>query len=226
LKSETPGPYDWLGSGVALDGDIIVGGATGRTVPNQQLPSGAAYVFERTKDGWKQAQMLYPAKPEPSAFFGESIAVKGTRIAVSGFFGSVGFSGGSVSVFERGGDGKWAEAQAIRPNNTSAGDWFGSRVLLTDSLLIVGAAHENSATAGVDADGAGTLEKSGAVYVFSQSGGTWSQALEIKLNEPRQGQQFGFGVGLGADGTLVVGVPADPNVNGTSMQPGGVYVFR
>jgi hypothetical protein len=225
LRSKTPGPLDWLGSSVAFDGDLVVSGATGRTVPGEQLPSGATYVFERTKDGWGQAQMLWPTTPETGAFFGEAVSVLGSTIAVGGFFGTAGLSGGSAYVFMRGSDGQWTQQQVIRPNNSRAGDWFGDRVVLTGDLLVVGASHESSATPGIGADGEGTLNQSGAVYVFSRSSGTWSQSIEIKLSEPMAMQELGLGLAV-SNGTLVAGVPSDPDRNGSSMKPGGVYVFR
>jgi hypothetical protein len=225
LIAETAGPLDWLGSGIAMDGDIILGGATGVTVSGQTL-AGAAYVFERTKDGWHQAQRLTASQPETGQLFGESLSVKGTTIAVGGFFGSIGFTGGSVAIFQRGTDGEWTEEQTIRPSNTRGGDYFGERVWLAGELLFVGASHESSATAGVGADGSGMLNQSGSVYVFSHDSGTWSQALQIKLSEPMERQEFGVGLGVSREGTLVAGVPADPNRNGSSMKPGGVYVFR
>jgi trimeric autotransporter adhesin len=223
LIAETPGPADWLGSGMAMDGDIIVGGATGVTVSGQPL-AGAAYVFERTKEGWHQVQKLTASQPETGVFFGESLTVMGTTIAVGGFF--AGFSGGSVAVFQRGADGKWTEEQTLRPNNTRGGDCFGERLWLIGDLLFVGAPHESSAMPGVGADGSGTLDQSGSVYAFRHESGTWTQSLQIKLSEPMEKQEFGIGLGISKEGTLVAGVPADPGRNGSSMKPGGVYVFR
>jgi hypothetical protein len=63
------------------------------------------------------------------------------------------------------------------------------------------------------------------VYVFSRSSGTWSQSIEIKLSEPMAMQELGLGLAV-SNGTLVAGVPSDPDRNGSSMKPGGVYVFR
>jgi hypothetical protein len=225
LISETPGPADWLGSGISMDGDVIIGGATGVTVAGQSL-AGAVYVFERTKDGWHQVQKLTASQPETGAFFGEAPTVNGRTIAIGGFFGSVGFTGGSVAVFQRGTDGKWAEEQTIRPSNTRGGDYFGERVWLAGDLLFVGASHESSAMPGVGADGSGTLKQSGSIYAFTHGSGTWTQALQIKLSEPMENQEFGVGLGVSKEGTLVAGVPGDPNRNGSGMKPGGVYVFR
>ena len=62
-------------------------------------------------------------------------------------------------MFERGSDGKWDEVQVVRPQTTQGVDWFGGRVYLTDSLLVVGAAHESSATPGVSAGAEGAASR-------------------------------------------------------------------
>jgi hypothetical protein len=180
-------------------------------------------VFEHTKEGWHQVQMLSPAEPQAAAFFGESVSVLGTTIAV----GNASFTeAGLAYVFTRGGDGHWTQQQVIRPNNAQAVDRFGERVWLVSSdLLLVGAPHDASANPGIGADGSGTLDKSGAVYVFSRSSGSWRQSIEIKASEPEATQELGIGLGV-SNGTLVAGTPSDPNRNGSSMNPGGVYVFR
>jgi hypothetical protein len=224
LRSETPGLLDYLGSSVAFDGDIVVSGATYRTVSGQTFPSGVVYVFERTQDGWKQAQMLSPTNPQATTFFGEHVSLVGTTLAIGGFFG--GLSAGSAYVFTRGTDGKWTQEQTLQPNNSRTGDYFGERVLLLGpDLLLVGASHESSAGAGIGADGSGSLDQSGAVYLFSRSSGSWRESTEIKLSEPMANQELGIGVNA-SNGSFVIGAPSDPNRNGSSSKPGGVYVFR
>jgi hypothetical protein len=226
LESTTPGLFDFLGSSIALDGDVVVSGATAKTVAGESIPSGVAYVFERQADGWKQLDMLSPNPVEESAFFGEAVSVSGKTIAVGGFFGSVGLTGGAAYVFTRGSDGHFTQDAAIRPTNTRAGDAFGERVwVLNADALLIGAPQEASGGGGIATDASGTLDKSGAVYLFSRSSGSWRQQVVIKANMPVAGGEFGIGLGVSGD-TIVAGSPADPDRNGSSMKRGSVYVLQ
>jgi hypothetical protein len=227
MRSETPGPYDWLGSSVALDGDLVVSGATGGTAAGANFSGGLAYVFQRTAEGWKQRSMVNATPGVDTGFFGEKLSILGTTVAVGGFpCTPLTNVGGSAYLFTPGSDGRWKQDDALQPKNTRAGDCFAEQVaLLSPDLLLIGASHESSAMPGIGADGTGTLSYSGAVYLFSRSAGSWSQSLEIKPSEPIASQEFGAGLAVN-NGTFVVGSPSDPNRNGSSMKPGGVYVFR
>ena len=76
---------------------------------------------------------------------------------------------------------------------------------------------------------------SGAVYVFVNSGGVWTQQAYVKASNTDAGDQFGISVALSADGnTLAVGADyEDSNATGINgnqtdnSQPhaGAVYVF-
>ncbi len=71
-------------------------------------------------------------------------------------------------------------------------------------------------TSGLDVDGTtmvvGALADStfanenGAAYVFTQSGGSWTESQKLFANDPTNAAQFGLAAGVGGD-TLVVGAP-------------------
>ncbi len=76
-------------------------------------------------------------------------------------------------------------------------------------------------------------DQSGAVYVFTRSGVTWSQQAYVKASNARSGATFGTSVALWGD-TLAVGASFESGraigVNGDqgalgSMQSGAAYVF-
>ena len=227
LRSPTPADSDWLGSSVALDGDLLVSGATYSTPAGASLPSGVAYVFEHHAEGWKQVAVLSPTPVETGAYFGESVSVSGNTIAVGGFYGTAGFSAGAAYVFERDDAGEFMQQATLHASNMRSGDWFGERVVLTGDMLLVGTTRENSASGGIapGATGTSTLDQSGAVYLFSRSSGTWRQLLEIKTRAPAASDQFGIGLAASGD-TFVAGATADSRRDGSAMKPGAVYVFR
>lgn len=225
LQSETPGTWDYLGSSVALDGDLVASGATGRLIGGKQF-AGVVYVFERGPAGWKQADVLVPPTPETSGFFGESVSISGNRIATSQFNGTVGLSPGSAHVFLRGASGKFTLENALRPNDAPQdGDSFGQRVLFAGDVLLIGATCESSGMPGLGADGSGMLRYSGALYLFSHASGMWQQQWMIKSTSPTAYEYFGLGLGAGGD-RFVVGAATDLLPDGSSSRTGAAYAFH
>jgi hypothetical protein len=132
-------------------------------------------------------------------------------------------------------------AQAIgyfKASNTEFGDSYGESISLSGdgNTLALGAYQEGSNATGINGDqsnnGAGG---SGAVYVYTKSGGTWSQQAYVKASNTRPSHAFGRAVALSGDGsTLVVGAIND-NSNATGINgdqsntsagsSGAAYVF-
>ena len=98
----------------------------------------------------------------------------------------------------------WVQQQEIADPGATAGDRFGASVSVNGTTAVVGAPAGN-----------GNL---GAAYVFTLSGGTWTQQQELTAGDGASGDQFGASVAL--NGTLiVVGAP------GRNTNTGAAYVF-
>ena len=86
-------------------------------------------------------------------------------------------STGAAYVFVRSG-GTWTQQAFLKPSNTGPNDWFGSRAALSGdgNTAILNSSLEDSSGKGIngkqDDDDA---PESGAVYVFTRTGTTWSQ---------------------------------------------------
>jgi hypothetical protein len=146
---------------------------------------------------------------------------------------------GAVYVFTRSGT-TWVQQAYVKASNTGAIDQFGFSVSLGSdgNTLAVGAVLEDSKGTGVnglDQDD-DTLSGSGAVYVFTRSGTTWSQQAYVKASNTGASDQFGISVSLSSDGnTLAVGADREDSkgtgVNGsdqdddTLSDSGGVYLY-
>jgi len=129
----------------------------------------------------------------------------------------------------------------FKAGNPGANDSFGHSVSLAadGSTLAVGATGEDSDTAGVNTtpNDDGSADSSGAVYVFTRAGGTWSQQAYLKAANTGAGDEFGYySISLAADGkTLAIGadeedsnstgVNSAPNDDGSADDSGAVYVF-
>jgi MYXO-CTERM domain-containing protein len=69
LTTSVPGYNDWLGSAIAIDGDLSLIGARGDS---------SAYIFERTNGVWAEALQIQKS----SGVFGRSVSLSGDTVAV------------------------------------------------------------------------------------------------------------------------------------------------
>ena len=202
-----------------------------------------------------QEAYVKPSRVDPSISreFGTSVALSmdGSTLAVGavgdasaarGINGdqtddSVPFAG-AVYVFRRTGTA-WAQEAYVKASNPRASGLFGARVTLSSdgSTLAVGAPNESSAATGIDGKQADTsAAQSGAVYIFTRSGTTWTQQAYVKASNTASDAHFGGGLTLSSDGsTLIVGAPHEASgatgIGGDQYDTsaggaGAAYVFR
>lgn len=123
----------------------------------------------------------------------------------------------------------FAEQAYITASNTDGGDEFGYSVALSGDTLVVGAYLEDSSS-DIAPDEIAT--DSGAAYVFTRSGGTWTQQAYLKASNIGASDNFGISVALSGD-TLAVGATGEQSAStGINSTPddtvtlaGAVYVF-
>ncbi|PYR96675.1 MAG: integrin [Acidobacteria bacterium] len=151
----------------------------------------------------------------------------------------------ATGVAQNGSTPQLKEVAYIKASNTEMGDHFGNGGTLEGhavalsgdgSTLAVGAPYESSAAMGINGNqNDNGLYSSGAVYVFVQRNGSWSQQAYIKASNPGQSYNFGYVVSLSQDGnTLAVSSPGEASaakgINGDQNDKsiplaGAVYVF-
>lgn len=129
---------------------------------------------------------------------------------------------------------QFAEAY-LKASNTGVGDRFGYSVSLSGDTLAVGAIGEDSNATGVNGSQSDNSESgSGAVYIFTRSGRTWSQQAYLKSSNTGARDNFGYSVSLSGDtlavgarreGSSATGVNGDQKDNGAAGS-GAVYVRR
>jgi hypothetical protein len=104
------------------------------------------------------------------------------------------------------------------------------------SVLAAGSPFESGAGKGVNpAQRDPSASQSGAVYVFVRRDGKWSQHAYLKAPNSDEYDEFGTGVALTADGTMLAAASsgedggskgADGNQNDNSVRDSGaLYVF-
>ena len=217
IKASNAGYGYNFGAAVALQGDTLVVGEPneGRTVASTSVGSGAAYVYVRSDGVWTEQAFLRASNNDDDDDFGYSVAVDGDTAVIgapgedsSGPGGEADNStatAGAVYVFTRSGT-NWTQQAYLKASNAGVGHGFGSAVDVELGTLVVGAPNENS--------GIGR----GAVYVFSEEAGAWTEQAHVKgsyVNSfgdfTSRVSRFGHTVALSGD-TVAVGAP-NSNVN-------------
>ena len=256
IKSSNPGANDSFGAAIALSGNtLVIGvgaedsnaiGIDGDEADNSAPSSGAVYVFTRIGTTWSQQAYIKASNTNANDYFGWAVAISDNTLAVSavgeaskatGIDGdqadnSASFAG-AVYVFTRSGT-TWSQQAYIKASNTNNNDLFGDSIALSGDTLVVGADGEDSNAKGINGNQTNNLaDASGAVYVFTRSGTTWSQQAYIKASNTDPDDYFGFSVSV-MDNTLVAGaiweasgttgVNGNPDDNST-YGSGAVYVF-
>ena len=255
--SNTDG-FDRFGNSVSLDGDTLAVGAfsedsnstgIGQDETNDNATrSGAVYVFTRNGVAWSQQAYIKASNTELEDFFGWSVALSGDTLAVGApqeDSNATGVGGdetnndvgraGAVYVFARSSN-TWTQQAYIKASNTDAGaENFGWSVALDGNTLAVGAAFEQSNSTGIGGDETNNdASGSGAVYLFTRSGSTWSQQAYVKASNTESGDVFGRSVALDGD-ILAVGAPLEDSNsigigqdegNNDTSDSGAVYVFE
>ncbi len=191
---------DEFGRHVSLSAD---GGTALIGAENNDNDKGAAYVFIRSGGGWQQQAKLTAADGIAHEQFGCCALSADGGTALVGAEND--YSGkGAAYLFTRFG-GTWSQQVKLTAADSAAHDQFGSSVALS--------ADGGTALIGHN----GTDRGKGAAYVFTRSGGTWSE--QDKLTAAGSTMQNPISVSLSADGgTALFGDYA-------ADESGAAYVF-
>ncbi len=201
-----------FGGSVAVDGDTLLVGAA-RAFDEVMAPSnaiGAVYVFTRTAGTWTETQKLLPPTPVPGTDeFGFSVALAGDTAVIGnpGRAVSGAARAGAVHVFTRTG-GTFAQAALLTASDGAAGNRLGDSVAYSGTTILAGAPLGDAPT---PAD-------SGAGYVFTGSGATWTEQAKLVAGDPLAGARFGNAVDLDGDSAVIGAV-------GWTANQGKAYVF-
>jgi RHS repeat-associated protein len=212
LTSSDGAAGDAFGTSVSLGGTNAVIGAPSHAV-SSNAGEGDAYVFTGSGSSWTQAQELTSSDGAASDAFGTSVGISGANAVigapdhtVSGHVGQ-----GEAYVFNESG-ATWSQAQKLTSSDGAAGDAFGSAVAISGINALVGAPSHTVSSNTAEGD----------AYIFSESGSTWSQSIELTSSDGAASDNFGKTVAL--DGAMaIVGAPAHA-VSSNSGQ-GDAYEF-
>ncbi|MFN2198565.1 MAG: sortase [Anaerolineales bacterium] len=176
--------------------------------------SGAAYIYQYSGGWWYEESKLTSKDPEIADAFGVSVTIDGS-LAV------VGATGKDIQTIENAGaayafeyrSGAWQQRARLTASDAMEDDAFGTSVALDGRTLVVGA----------DAKTFGPLPYAGAAYVFTTSGGEWTQRAKLMPLDPSPGLNFGASAAIDGDRIVIGATESNPGgIRGT----GSAYVFK
>ncbi|WP_369795332.1 fibronectin type III domain-containing protein [Bacteriovorax sp. BSW11_IV] len=231
-------------SGTSLDlGLVTTYSITGLTPLDQYTTRLCAYdasALETTgvtrsarvqSSGWNYKGMLQAPIPESNDAFGSTLAMSEKYFVVGHPFEDSNqttitsvqsqdnslIDSGAVHVYEKVGNA-WQYMAFIKASNPSENDNFGTSVAIHGDKIAVGVPNESSSqstiTNGTTASSDNSNTKSGAVYVYKNNAGTWTQEAYIKASNNTAGDLFGTSVDIKGD-LIAVGAPFEASNQNT-----------
>lgn len=252
LKSMSGATVDRFGSVVAISGETVVVGVytedgsttgTSSTYNNGKTNAGSAYIFVRNGGSWTRQAYLKAHQTNEQDLFGISVAVSGDTVVVGATQEDSSTQGinttpnesstdsGAAYVFVRNGS-TWTQQAYLKAARVRPGNLFGSAVAVSGDTIVVGASSENSSSTGTDSTANDSAADSGAAYVFTRSGTTWTQQHYLKAAQVNDADNFGAAVAV-SNGTVVVGADLEDSSlpaagsppDEASLDSGAAYVF-
>lgn len=260
IKASNPESHDRFGRvALSADGNTLAVAAAGEDGAakgvngddgnNASSGSGAVFVYVRDNGEWRFQAYIKASNTGEADAFGYSLALSddGNTLAVGAPYEDSRSAGveqdplnddledsGAVYVFRRAGDA-WEQQNYIKASAPAANDHFGMAIALSayGGTLAVGATGQDSDAVLINGEAAGTLENSGAVYLYALLGDNWEEQAFIKASNTGAGDMFGSSLALSANGnTLAVGAPYEESVvsvdpaDNSLVNAGAVYVYR
>lgn len=173
---------------------------------------GAVYIYEWDENNWVERQILIPPGPySHHENFGHSLAVKDDLLlvgAIRDVYNDI--ISGSAYLYKYI-QGEYVLIHQFIPFDAKEDQNFGSSVLLTNDLIIIGSLVDSTAS------GSG----SGSIYVYERDDTTWS--FFKKYIPEQNSENLAYGVSLAENGEFVfVGSP----ILFSFDKPGRVYIYQ
>ena len=198
-----------FGSSVSISGTTAIVGA--RSATENQLITGAAYVFVYDGNNWNQQAKLIASDGAEWDNFGRSVAVSGDTAVIGATGATVnGFASGAAYVYVRV-NNVWSEQTKLTANVGAVGDMFGNSVSISGDDILVGSFHND--TGGTDA---------GAAYVYTRTGSVWNQQANLVAAGGVANDYFGASVSISNDVALIGAY----NFAGSGTGQGIAYIFE
>jgi hypothetical protein len=224
---------DLFGSAIAISGDTIIVGVgkhsynlSGAGVYSQ---AGAAFIYVRSGSTWALQQKIIGSNCYNMDYFGNSVSISGNTVVVGAYkhqydanYANALIGAGAAYIFTRTGV-TWTEQQKLIPTGTAArnsNDNFGNSVSISGDTVVIGDVLHD-----YDANGLNALTDSGAAFVFTRFGSSWTQQQKLSgvdINDRFANDSFSVSVSI-YDNTIAVGASSH-NYDNNGDNPGSSYL--
>ncbi len=199
---------DYFGVCVSLEHDTAFIGA--HWDDDVVVDSGSVYVFTRNGTTWTQTQKILAPDGDIGDRFGIYVSLSGDSVLIgANRDDDNGNDAGAAYIYTRSGT-TWTQQAKLLASDGAADDWLGVYASLSGDTALIGAGNHDDL--GLN---------SGAAYVFTRTGTTWTQQQKLLASDGWAGDQFGFCVAFD-DNTAIIGAYGDDD-HGTDS--GSAYVF-
>ena len=167
---------DWFGMSVAIDGNIAIVGAPGKSYG--ATTPGSAYIYTRLGEIWSQTAILNPSDGVNEDRFGVVVELKGNVAVVSADKNDGnGYDCGAVYVFRFDGS-TWNEEAKISPDDLANYAYFGYDVDILENYILIGAVDDGP----------------GKAYLSKYDGTSWNQVYKFVSSDGQSYDSFGWSV--------------------------------
>ena len=212
LTSSAREGYNYFGTSIGIDGNIIVVGAPGHSRDSTERQegyvgdAGAVFVFERRGNNWRRTYKLLASDRKLGGSMGNSVAISGNLVIAGAWAHDYGMDGvtrfeacGAAYIWERMEDGKWTTAQKLVASDLTPYDQFGYSVAIDGDNAVVGARNVTLKRTDEDND-----PYTGEAYIFSRNeNGEWKEAMAIMADDRKTGNLFGSSVGVSGNYVII-----------------------
>ncbi len=197
---------DQFGSGVAIDGDIAVVGATTDDV--NATRSGSVWIYERTGTTWDTGQQVFDDDAGANDRLGVDVDIEGS-VVVAGAWGYE--VGGAVAVIRDSQSG-WYIDEYLEEDVPEGGSRLGTSVAIFGNRIAAGAPRANT-TFG---------NQGGRAVVWVDDGGGYAMEAQLVPSYGSSSGRFGLSIAMRED-ALIVGSPDYDSPSGNKV--GDAVVF-
>lgn len=210
LNNPTPVTGDRFGNAVAISGDRVVVGAV--LDDTGAINTGSAYIYDLTSGTpTVPIHTLNNPAPAPLDFFGNAVAISGTRVLVGAYLDDAGaIDGGTVYLYDLSTATPTVPVGTISNPAPAIDDEFGISVAISGGYAVIGAWFDD--TGAVNA---------GSAYVYDLTGGAPILVHTLNNPSPAIGDQFGGSVAI-AGTRVLIGASFDDT---GATDAGSAYVY-
>jgi WD40 repeat protein len=208
---------DMFGTSVAIsaDGNLVVAGSPAASASTP----GRAFFYKYSAGTWNEVKAL-DSSGTPGNDFGRALAMSkdGQYVFVGANYATENgqSSSGAVYVYGWNGDSTCTLLKTIQPSDVKASEVFGWSVWLSGDGDYLAAGSIGRSVTGV--------ANAGAVYLFRNDSGSWTEIRRYLNPHPVDGDQFGVGVCVSNAASVMAIGAAGRDLDG-GINRGVVFVY-